>query len=87
MPSATGSALPSSLARARLVVMAAFAISGGLSAFDGVLLAGYASKAAQPMGDPQPLPAIAAVLLGGTSILGGRGKHLDTAAGGIRNNT
>jgi ribose transport system permease protein len=33
------------------VVMFAFAISGGLSAFGGVLLAGYASKAAQAMGD------------------------------------
>ena len=61
--------------------MAAFAISGGLSAFGGVLLAGYASKAAQAMGDPYLLPAIAAVVLGGTSILGGRGSYLGTVAG------
>jgi len=70
-------------ARARLVVMTAFAISGGLSAFGGVLLAGYASKAAQAMGDPYLLPAIAAVVLGGTSILGGRGSYLGTVAGVI----
>jgi ribose transport system permease protein len=70
-------------ARTRLVVMTAFAISGGLSAFGGVLLAGYASKAAQAMGDPYLLPAIAAVVLGGTSILGGRGSYLGTVAGVI----
>jgi ribose transport system permease protein len=70
-------------ARTRLVVMAAFALSGGLSAFGGVLLAGYASKAAQAMGDAYLLPAIAAVVLGGTSILGGRGSYLGTVAGVI----
>src|SRR6184192_4115315 len=70
-------------ARTRLVVMAAFALAGGLSAFGGVLLAGYASKAAQAMGDPYLLPAIAAVVLGGTSILSGRGSYLGTVAGVI----
>jgi ribose transport system permease protein len=67
----------------RRIVMIAFAISGGLSAFGGVLLAGYASKAAQSMGDPYLLPSIAAVVLGGTSILGGRGSYLGTVAGVI----
>jgi ribose transport system permease protein len=70
-------------ARTRVVVMAAFALAGGLSALGGVLLAGYASKAAQAMGDPYLLPAIAAVVLGGTSILGGRGSYLGTVAGVI----
>lgn len=67
----------------RKVTMIAFAVSGALSAFGGVLLAGYASKAAQAMGDPYLLPAIAAVVLGGTSILGGRGSYLGTVAGVI----
>ncbi len=70
-------------ARTRAVVMGAFALAGGLSAFGGVLLAGYASKAAQAMGDAYLLPAIAAVVLGGTSILGGRGHYLGTVAGVI----
>jgi ribose transport system permease protein len=65
------------------VVMIAFAISGGLSGLGGVLLAGYASKAAQAMGDAYLLPSIAAVVLGGTSILGGRGSYLGTVAGVI----
>ena len=67
----------------RRVTMIAFAISGGLAAFGGVLLAGYASKAAQSMGDAYLLPSIAAVVLGGTSILGGRGSYLGTVAGVI----
>jgi ribose transport system permease protein len=67
----------------RRVVMTAFAISGALSAFGGVLLAGYASKAAQSMGDAYLLPSIAAVVLGGTHILGGRGNYLGTIAGVI----
>jgi ribose transport system permease protein len=70
-------------ARTRAVVLATFAIAGGLSAFGGVLLAGYASKAAQAMGDPYLLPAIAAVVLGGTSILGGRGTYAGTIPGAI----
>ncbi|HEX9906126.1 MAG TPA: ABC transporter permease [Propylenella sp.] len=67
----------------RRIVMLTFAAAGGLSAFGGVLLAGYASKAAQAMGDPYLLPAIAAVVLGGTNILGGRGTYLGTVAGVI----
>lgn len=67
----------------RRTVLIAFAISGALAAFGGVLLAGYASKAAQSMGDAYLLPAIAAVVLGGTSILGGRGSYLGTVAGVI----
>jgi ribose transport system permease protein len=65
------------------VVMVAFALSGGLAALGGVLLAGYGGKAAQSMGDAYLLPAIAAVVLGGTSILGGRGNYLGTIAGVI----
>jgi len=65
------------------VVMIAFALSGALAAFGGVLLAGYAGKAAQSMGDAYLLPSIAAVVLGGTSILGGRGSYLGTIAGVI----
>jgi ribose transport system permease protein len=69
--------------RTQRVVMIAFMLSGGLSAFAGALLAGYSAKAYQGMGDPYLLPAIAAVVLGGTSIMGGRGSYLGTTAGVI----
>jgi len=69
--------------RTQRVVLLAFALSGGLSALAGVLLAGYSNKAYQGMGDSYLLPAIAAVVLGGTSIQGGRGTYLGTIAGVI----
>ena len=69
--------------RTRRVTLVAFALSGGLSALSGALLAGYSGKAYQGMGDGYLLPAIAAVVLGGTSILGGRGTYLGTTAGVI----
>lgn len=65
------------------VMMLAFMASGGLSAAAGVLLAGYSTKAYQGMGDPYLLPAVAAVVLGGTNILGGRGSYVGTIAGVI----
>jgi ribose transport system permease protein len=70
-----------SRANVRLVVVACFAMAGACSAFAGVLLAGYSTKAYQAMGDPYLLSAISAVVLGGTSILGGRGSYLGTVAG------
>jgi len=65
----------------RAVVVIAFAVSGALAALAGVLLAGYSTKAYQAMGDPYLLPAIAAVVLGGTNILGGKGSFAGTVAG------
>lgn len=63
------------------VIIAAFAIAGVCSALGGVLLAGYANQAYQSMGDPFLLPTIAAVVIGGTSILGGRGSLAGTIGG------
>ena len=63
------------------VIIWCFVLSGAAAAFAGVLLAGYSTKAYQAMGDPYLLPAIAAVVLGGTNILGGRGNYLGTIAG------
>jgi ribose transport system permease protein len=67
----------------RRVILICFAISGSCSALSGVLLAGYSTHAYQAMGDPYLLPAIVAVVLGGTRILGGRGTFLGTTAGVI----
>jgi ribose transport system permease protein len=65
----------------RMVVMGAFVLSGLCSAIAGMLLAGYSGQAYQRMGDPYLLPGIAAVVVGGTSILGGRGSYGGTIAG------
>ena len=65
----------------RRVVLLCFVIAGACSAAAGVLLTGYSTKAYQAMGDAYQLPAIAAVVLGGTNILGGRGSYLGTVVG------
>ena len=67
--------------RTRLVIVGAFAICGLCSAAAGILLAGYSDKAYQGMGNAYLLPAIAAVVIGGTNILGGRGRFIGTLVG------
>lgn len=67
----------------RRVTVICFVLCGLAAALAGVLLAGYSTKAYQGMGDAYLLPSIAAVVLGGTSILGGRGSYLGTIAGVI----
>ena len=69
--------------RTRRTIIGAFAISGMCAAAAGILLAGYSNKAFQGMGIPYLLPAIAAVVLGGTHILGGRGRYIGTLIGVI----
>jgi ribose transport system permease protein len=67
----------------RLVLITCFGLAGMCSGLAGVLLTGYSEKAYQAMGDPYLLPGIAAVVLGGTNILGGRGSYMGTVAGVI----
>ncbi len=67
----------------RRVTIIAFVICSVCASLAGVLLAGYATKAYQGMGDAYVLPAIAAVVIGGTNILGGRGRYLGTVIGVI----
>lgn len=67
----------------RKVTLIVFAISGACAAAGGVLLSGWANRSYQAMGDPYLLPTIAAIVLGGTNVLGGRGSYLGTIAGVI----
>jgi ribose transport system permease protein len=67
----------------RLVLVASFALCGLCAAIAGMLLAGYSSKAYQAMGDAYLLPSIAAVVIGGTNILGGQGRYSGTVVGAI----
>jgi ribose transport system permease protein len=69
--------------RTSRVLLFAFVISGLCSALGGVLLAGRLDQSYQGMGNDYLLPAIAAVVLGGTHILGGRGTYTGTVAGTI----
>ena len=65
----------------RRVTLLVFTLAGACSGLAGVLLTGYSNKAYQAMGDAYMMPAIAAVVLGGTNILGGAGSYLGTVVG------
>jgi ribose transport system permease protein len=63
--------------------IAAYAVSGGSAALAGILLDGYARQSYLGMGDPFLFTSIAAVAIGGVSILGGSGSYLGTIAGAL----
>jgi ribose transport system permease protein len=64
-------------------IITAYAISGTTAALTGILLTGYSRQAYLGMGDPYLFTSIAAVAIGGASILGGSGSYLGTIAGAL----
>ncbi|MCC2099380.1 MAG: ABC transporter permease, partial [Hyphomicrobiales bacterium] len=60
-----------------------YVISAVCAGFVGVALVGYSSGATLRMGDDYLLPSIASVVIGGSSILGGRGTFLGTVGGAL----
>ncbi|WP_275791270.1 ABC transporter permease [Pararhizobium gei] len=60
-----------------------YVISAACAGFVGMMLVGYSNGATLRMGDNYLLPSIAAVVIGGSSILGGRGTFLGTVGGAI----
>jgi ribose transport system permease protein len=67
----------------RLVTIVLYALSGLFAALAGIALTGFGGSATLGMGDPYLFQSIAAVVIGGTYILGGRGNYLGTVAGAI----
>jgi ribose transport system permease protein len=67
----------------RRVLVAAYMISGLCAAFAGILLTGFSSQSYLGMGEAYVLAGIAAVVIGGTSILGGSGGYGGTIAGAV----
>jgi ribose transport system permease protein len=60
-----------------------YALSGFFAGVAGILLLGMNRQGYVGIGDPYLLTSIAAVVLGGTSILGGRGTYAGTIPGAI----
>jgi ribose transport system permease protein len=67
----------------QLVTIVLYMLSGMFAAVAGITLAAYGGQASLGMGDPYLFQSIAAVVIGGVSILGGRGHYLGTVAGAI----
>ena len=56
---------------------------GMFAALAGVCLLGYSGSSFSNVGDQYQLPSIIAVVLGGTSLAGGRGAYTGTIAGAV----
>lgn len=69
--------------KTRRVKFAAFLLSGAAAALAGMLYSGMMQTARFNFGEGAELMAIAAVILGGTSLFGGRGTILGTFAGSL----
>jgi ribose transport system permease protein len=67
----------------RCVLVLTYTLCGLCAGIGGVMLTGYSQQSYLGMGDLYVLPAIAAVVVGGTSILGGSGGYAGTIAGAI----
>jgi ribose transport system permease protein len=65
------------------VLISAYALSGMTAALAGVLYASFSGASFLGMGDTFVLPAIAAVVIGGASIYGGRGGYGGTVIGAL----
>ncbi|WP_193174575.1 ABC transporter permease [Oricola nitratireducens] len=66
-----------------VLIVSAYAMSALCAGFTGMMLAGYANGATLRMGDSYLLPSIAAVVVGGSSILGGQGNFVGTVGGAL----
>jgi ribose transport system permease protein len=65
------------------LAIATYAISGASAGLAGILMLGYVRGVTLTLGQSYLLPSVAAVVIGGTSIVGGRGIYLGAAAGAI----
>ncbi len=69
--------------RTKWIVMSTYMLSGLGGGLSGVILTSYFSSARSDLGAEVVLPIITAVVLGGTSIFGGKGSVIGTAVASI----
>lgn len=67
----------------RRVVIGAFAIMGGIVAVTGFMLTSYTGNSTTDLGEWMELDAVAACVIGGVSLRGGRGTVLGVLAGAL----
>jgi ribose transport system permease protein len=71
------------LASDRRISIFAFGLAGAISALAGMLLTGFTGAGLYTVGNPYLFLSIAAVVVGGTSLVGGRGGPLQSVVGTI----
>ncbi|GAA0929657.1 ABC transporter permease [Virgisporangium aurantiacum] len=67
----------------RAVTVTLYTLSGMFAALAGIALVAYGGQASLGLGDPYLFESIAAVVVGGVSILGGRGNYIGVMAGSV----
>jgi ribose transport system permease protein len=67
----------------RWVTVSVYVVSGVAAALAGLVLAGYVGESYLGMGDPYLFASVAAVAIGGASVLGGTGNYVGTTAGAL----
>jgi ribose transport system permease protein len=67
--------------RPTVVLTSAYMLSSLAAAIAGIVLLGFSGEAFNGMGDQYQFTSIAAVIVGGASILGGRGHYIGTVGG------
>jgi ribose transport system permease protein len=70
-------------ARVWQVLVALYVLSAILAAIAGILVAGLANTATVSLVEQSVLPSVAAAVIGGTSIMGGRGGYGGTILGAL----
>jgi ribose transport system permease protein len=70
-------------ARSWQVLIALYVLSALLAAVAGLVLGGLTNTASVTLADTSVLPSVAAAVIGGTSILGGRGGYGGTMVGAL----
>ncbi len=70
-------------ARAWQVLVVLYIISALIAAIAGFLISGLTNVASVTLADSYVLPSVAAAVIGGTSILGGRGGYAGTIVGAL----
>ncbi len=69
--------------RVPLVVILTYTLSGVLAAFGGFMLLGFTQTVFLNLGGPFLFPSVAAVVVGGTMLTGGKGSYFGTMAGAL----
>ena len=70
-------------ARSWQVLVVLYVISGLLAGISGLVLSGVTNTASVSLADSSLLPSVAAAVIGGTSIFGGRGGYGGTVVGAL----
>ena len=70
-------------ARAWQVLIVLYVISAVLAAIAGLIISGFTNTASVSLADTYVLPSVAAAVIGGTSIMGGRGGFGGTIVGAL----